>query len=173
MPENRRLFVTCDGACRKGVGAYGFMVQEEGHFSRLCAGSGALPEEPTTNQRAELYAAIMALECVAEDFPERAVTLVSDSAYLINCFKERWFIRWLENDWQTPDGPVKNRDLWERLFAVVGALNGRREPVNLVLQTIEWEHVRGHQGHPANEECDAAATRTIDVIFQMRDMMQT
>jgi hypothetical protein len=35
-------------------------------------------------------------------------------------FNEGWHIRWRRNDkWRTPKGPVENRDLWERLLALV------------------------------------------------------
>ena len=35
-------------------------------------------------------------------------------------FSEGWHIRWRQDDkWRTTKGSVKNRDLWERLFALV------------------------------------------------------
>lgn len=165
----RELVVTCDGACRQGIGAYGFVIQEHGTVSALCTGSGGLTEEPMTNQRAELWAAIMALECVRDEYADGAITVVSDSAYLINCFNDHWYRKWFANGWRSSKGKaVENRDLWERLFEIVGFLNTERRTPMLLLHPIRWEHVKGHAGHPANEECDAMASRTIDTILKIR-----
>lgn len=148
-----RLIVTCDGACRRGIGGYGYVVQGFGKTEHILEGSGVMQEEPTTNQRAELMAAIVALQAVAaepwEQGPPR-ITVVSDSAYLVNCFRDRWHVGWMANGWiASKGGPVKNRDLWESLIPLVGPL-------------VVFRHVRGHLGHPANEFCDEAASRAID-----------
>ncbi|MCP6657936.1 ribonuclease HI, partial [Klebsiella pneumoniae] len=46
--------------------------------------------------------------------------------------------------------PVLNRDLWERLRELTGK------------HQVRWVWVRGHNGHPENERCDALARRAID-----------
>ena len=48
---------------------------------------------------------------------------------------------------------MKNRDLWERLDAVIGA------------HQIEWHWVKGHSGHPENELVDGAANAAIDAML--------
>lgn len=49
-----------------------------------------------------------------------AIEVRTDSTYIEKCFSEGWHIRWRRDDkWRTTKGPVKNRDLWERLFALV------------------------------------------------------
>jgi ribonuclease HI len=77
------------------------------------------------------------------------VHVVSDSTYVVNCFKQRWWAGWKRKGWKNSQGkPVANRDLWEALFAL--ALDGGR-PV-----TFEW--VKGHSGHPMNDLVDRLAT---------------
>ena len=49
-----------------------------------------------------------------------AIEVRTDSTYIEKCFGEGWHIRWRQDDkWRTTKGPVKNKDLWERLFALV------------------------------------------------------
>jgi ribonuclease HI len=92
--------------------------------------SGA--ERFTTNQVMELWAAIEAIGAFNPDVPLR---IVSDSAYVVNCFHERWFDAWRDNGWRNGKRePVANRATWEELLAMVDA---HRAP-------IEWVHIRGH-----------------------------
>ena len=63
----------------------------------------------------ELTAAIEALAAIEG---HRRVHLHSDSAYVVNCFRERWWERWERQGWRNAGKqPVANRDLWERLLA--------------------------------------------------------
>ena len=87
--------------------------------------------------------AIQALEAIKE--PVR-VRLHTDSAYIVNCFRERWHERWARNGWQSSKKqPVENRDLWERLLALT-----RRHHV-------EFIKVKGHSNDKWNNRCDALA----------------
>ena len=100
-------------------------------------------EPRTTNNRMEMMAAIQALEMLKE--PVR-VRLHSDSSYLVNCFRERWFERWERNGWRnSKKEPVENRDLWERLLA----LTRRHE--------VEFVKVKGHADDEWNNRCDELA----------------
>ncbi len=99
----------------------------------------------------ELTAAAEALEALKE--PCR-VSLHSDSAYMINAFKDRWIDGWQRRGWKKSDKkPVLNRDLWERLIAQ----NERHE--------LTWVKVKGHAGIPLNEHVDGLA------VGAMRTMM--
>jgi ribonuclease HI len=63
----------------------------------------------------ELTAVCEALETLTGPIEGR-----TDSAYLEKYFSQNWHERWLCNDsWKGSDGPVKNRDLWKRLFGLV------------------------------------------------------
>ncbi len=73
--------------------------------------SGAEPR--STNQRMEVTAVIRALE--ANQGP---VHVKSDSTYVVNCFRDRWWEGWKRRGWRNTAGkPVANRDLWEPLWS--------------------------------------------------------
>lgn len=75
------------------------------------------------------------------------MVVVSDSTYVVNCFRDRWWVGWLKRDWlNSHKSPVANRDLWEPL---VHAVNQRG---NVVFQ---W--VKGHSGHEMNDVVDRLA----------------
>jgi ribonuclease HI len=91
----------------------------------------------------EMMAVIRGLETLTRPCH---VKLHSDSAYVINCFKEKWHERWERNGWMnSKKQPVENRDLWERMLVVV-----RRHKV-------DWIKVKGHSGDTWNERCDELA----------------
>jgi ribonuclease HI len=95
----------------------------------------------TTNQRMELFAAIKAIE--AHDHP---ITVYTDSAYVINCFTQKWYEAWRENGWRTSRGKdVANRDLWERLILLVEK------------KQTKFVKVKGHSGHKLNDLADLLA----------------
>ena len=48
---------------------------------------------------------------------EGPVEVVSDSTYVVNCFRDGWWKGWLKRDWKnSKKEPVANRDLWEPLI---------------------------------------------------------
>jgi ribonuclease HI len=73
--------------------------------------------------------------------------VVSDSTYVVNCFRDRWWEGWLSRGWQTSARkPVANRDLWEALVAAVADRDD-----------IAFHWVKGHSGHPMNDFVDGLA----------------
>lgn len=92
----------------------------------------------TTNQRMELQAAILGLQCLSRrDLPIR---VVSDSEYVVKGMSD-WVTSWEARYWKNSSGkPVANQDLWQKLIRAADGLN------------VEWVHVRGHTGEPGNEE---------------------
>ena len=99
--------------------------------------------ERTTNQRMELTAALEGLRAVPG---HREIDLYSDSAYLVNCFRDRWYERWQRNGWvNAQKKPVESRDLWEGLLA-----EAKRHAVT-------WHKVAGHSGHVLNDRVDRLA----------------
>jgi ribonuclease HI len=134
-----------DGACsgNPGPGGWGAVLISGDHQREISGG-----EPATTNQKMELRAAVEALKALRR--PCR-VRLHSDSAYLINCFQQRWYEKWRRNNWKTRDRkPVENRALWEELLRL-------RE-----VHEIEWVKVAGHAGDPLNERCDELARRAAE-----------
>ena len=139
--------VYSDGACRgnPGPGGWAAIVVDDGVERTV---SGAEPR--TTNQRMELTAALEALAAIPG---RRRVHLYTDSAYVMNCFRDRWYEKWEENGWLgAGKRPVTNRDLWERLIAQT-----RRHDV-------VWHKVRGHSGDVMNERVDALARGAITTL---------
>ena len=76
--------VYTDGACSGNPGPGGWAwVVPEGEFA---AGS----DLKTTNQRMELMAALEAVEAIQGE-----LVIVSDSTYVVNCFRDAWWEGWL------------------------------------------------------------------------------
>ena len=133
-----------DGACsgNPGPGAWAAVIVD-GADEREIVGR----ESPTTNQRMELRAAIEGLAAISG---RRRVQLYTDSAYVLNCFRDRWWERWERNNWIGANKkPVSNRDLWERLIAET-----RRHDV-------AWHKVKGHSGDVMNDRVDRLARKAI------------
>ena len=87
-----------------------------------------------------------AIEGLAAIGGRRRVQLHTDSAYVMNCFRDRWYERWERSGWMNAGKqPVANRDLWERLIAET-----RRHEVI-------WNKVRGHSGDRLNDRVDRLA----------------
>jgi ribonuclease HI len=73
--------------------------------------------------------------------------VVSDSTYVVNCFRDKWYAGWMQRGWKNSQRkPVANRDLWEPF-------------IELVLErgdvTFRW--VKGHGVDPMNEMVDLLA----------------
>lgn len=135
-----------DGACRgnPGPGGWAALLRYRGHEKRL---SGAEPH--TTNNRMELMAAIQGLEAMKR--PSQ-IRLFTDSQYLQKGITE-WLPGWKARGWRTANkAPVKNADLWQRL-----------EQATLP-HSVSWHWVKGHAGHPENEEVDALANAALDTL---------
>jgi ribonuclease HI len=144
---SREVTVYTDGACsgNPGPGGWAAIIMEDG-AERIVSGA----EVRTTNQRMELMAAIEGLAAIPD---RRRVHVRTDSAYVMNCFEQRWWERWEKNGWLgAGKKPVTNRDLWERLLAQV-----RRHDV-------VWHKVRGHSGDVMNDRVDALARGAIATL---------
>ena len=144
------IILYTDGACAGNPGPGGWAaIIIEGDRERIVSGA----EPRTTNQRMELMAAIEGLAAVA---PARRVQLHTDSAYVMNCFRDGWYERWERDGWLRADRqPVTNRDLWERLIAET-----RRHDV-------VWTKVKGHSGDPLNDRVDALARGAIATLARV------
>ena len=125
-----------DGACSGNPGPGGWAWAVPG--GRYASGAAAA----TTNQRMELTAAFEAVQAI--DGP---LEVVSDSTYVVHCFRDRWHEGWHRRGWKnSKKEPVANRDLWEPFIDVVLA----RGDV-----TFRW--VKGHSNDPMNDLVDRLA----------------
>jgi ribonuclease HI len=135
-----------DGACRgnPGPGGWGVLLRYHGQQRELYGG-----ERNTTNNRMELTAAIEGLKALNR--PCR-VRLTTDSQYVMNGITA-WMPSWKKRGWKTAaKTPVKNVDLWQALDQQVQR------------HQVEWQWVRGHDGHRENEYADQLANRGIDEL---------
>jgi ribonuclease HI len=112
-----------DGACKgnPGSGGYAYNIYDE--FDNILVQSNG-SERQTTNNRMELTAAIEALRFIDSKYKSiiypHTIIIYSDSAYLVNCFNEKWIDKWMENGWKTYDKKeVLNKELWEILYQIV------------------------------------------------------
>jgi len=91
----------------------------------------------------ELAAALDAVKSI-----DGAVEVVSDSTYVVNCFRQGWWKGWLNRGWvNSKKQPVANRDLWEPLVEIY-----RARPI-----TFRW--VKGHAGNEWNDMADRLAVQ--------------
>jgi len=144
-----------DGACRgnPGPGGWGVLLRYEQHEKQLCGG-----ELDTTNNRMELLAAIMALENLNRPCH---IKMTTDSKYVQRGITE-WIFRWVACGWRTVNKqPVKNADLWQRLYELAQ------------LHRIEWCWVKGHDGHRENEVADKLANQGIESVLENSSQLCT
>lgn len=142
--DTTRIHVYTDGACsgNPGPGGWAWAVAPAGEPS----GSGGDPR--TTNQRMELLAVLDAVRTLGQG--GRPLAIHSDSTYVVNCFRDGWWVKWRRNGWKNAKRePVANVDLWEPLVDLVEAGD----------VTFTW--VKGHSGDPMNDLVDQLAVAAI------------
>lgn len=138
-----------DGACsgNPGPGGWGAILMWEEHIKEIYGG-----EPHTTNNRMEIMGVIRGLELLKT--PSH-VRVHSDSAYVINCFKNQWYVNWERNGWRNASKqPVENRDLWERLLALSRT------------HKVEWIKVKGHSTDQWNNRADELARMGVKRITE-------
>ena len=130
-----------DGSClgNPGAGGWAYILQ---YGDAIKKASGA--EAMTTNNQMELTAAIMGLSALKQ--PCR-VELFTDSEYVVKAINS-WLAKWVVTDFKGK----KNADLWRRYLAAAAP------------HEIKASWVKGHAGHPQNEECDALARAAAEAI---------
>lgn len=136
----KTVILYTDGACsgNPGPGGWGALLIWNGKERELSGGASQ-----TTNNRMEMRAVIEGLKALKE--PCR-VKIHSDSALIINTFKQNWIKNWLKRDWKKSDRkPVENRDLWQEMLEAM-------KP-----HKIEWIKVKGHSTNKLNNRVDQIA----------------
>lgn len=136
----KKVDIFTDGACKgnPGPGGWGVILRMGRHEKEM---SGSDPE--TTNNRMEMTAVIRGLKALIEPCD---VTIYTDSKYVIDGIT-KWVHGWKRNGWvNASKQPVRNADLWHDLIEVAQK------------HQIEWQWVRGHNGHVENERVDKLAS---------------
>lgn len=136
----KQIDIFTDGACKgnPGPGGWAALIRYGPHEKEIVGG-----EAETTNNRMEMTAVIRALETLVEPC---AITLHTDSKYVVDGIT-RWVHGWRRNGWlNASKQPVRNADLWHELIAAAQR------------HQVDWQWVRGHNGHAENERVDALAS---------------
>ena len=126
------IHLYCDGGCSgnqsaTNIGGWGTVLVYKDHIKELKGG-----KKNTTNNQMELTALIEGLKAITNT--ALPVSVYSDSAYIINCFHQKWYVNWKKNGWKnSKKDPVENRELWESLIELVG-----RHPL------VHFYKVKGH-----------------------------
>ncbi len=144
------LKIYTDGGCSgnqstENTGGWGAILEYGEHKKEIYGG-----EANTTNNRMELTAVIEAFKALKKEGME--VEVFSDSSYVSNCFREKWYVNWERNGWKNASKkPVENQDLWQelitltkkhkvRFYRVKGHVNlaGKADFEKLYKKFVEW-----------------------------------
>ena len=137
---DKGIAIYTDGACsgNPGPGGYGTVLLYGERRKELSGGF-----RKTTNNRMELLAVIEGLRALNRPC---AVTVFSDSKYIVDAVNKGWARRWQTNGWRrNKNARALNPDLWGQLLTLLDA------------HTVSLRWVRGHSGNPGNERADALA----------------
>ena len=125
------LRIYTDGGCSgnqsaQNFGGWGAILEYGEHRKELYGG-----EKNTTNNRMELTAVIEAFKALKG--PGYTIEVFSDSSYVMNCFREEWYVSWENNGWKNAaKKPVENQELWKELLTLVRQHN------------VKFFRVKGH-----------------------------
>ena len=128
----KQVILVCDGGCsgngsETNVGGWGSVLVYGEHKKELYGGA-----KVTTNNIMELTAAIEGLKALKSK--DVQVTIYSDSAYVVNCFREKWYVKWQLNGWiNSKKEPVENQELWQELISLVQTFN-----------EVQFYKIKGH-----------------------------
>ena len=140
------LRIYTDGACSgnqndENIGGWGSILEFGPHQKEMFGG-----EINTTNNKMEMTALLQALK--KKKKPDQKIEVFCDSSYLMDCFRKKWYERWLKNGWMTSGKkPVENREIWEELlpfleehdftfYRVKGHVN------------VDWHMAQGESANP-------------------------
>ena len=157
------LHIHTDGSCRgngtplavSGCGVW-FGDDDPRNVSIL------LPVLPHTNQRAELYAVLLAMRAaLVQCVLPASVNITSDSTYCVQGVTS-WLPRWQAKQWCKGDGkPVANVDLWRRVWAATKTLSSRGVALRLT-----W--TKGHAKNAGNNAADRLASSAVATACSIR-----
>jgi len=126
-----------------GPGGWGSVLIYNEYKKEISGGS-----KETTNNIMEMTAVIEALKLLKRPCN---VEIYSDSAYVVNAFEQGWIYGWQKNNWKTASKePVKNKELWEELIALIKTHNN-----------VKFIKVKGHSDNKLNNRCDELARNAI------------
>lgn len=144
-----RTKIYTDGACsgNPGKGGWAYIVIKQDEIIEKYGF-----ENETTNNRMELIGTFMALNyCVCNGIQN--VEIYSDSAYVVNAFKNKWLENWKANGWRKKDGKaIKNKEIWKSVYKLLKGYD-----IN-----VKFTKVKAHSGNTFNEKVDKLAKKAIE-----------
>ena len=135
MRNDKVLRIYTDGGCagnqsNENLGGWGAILEfgiGGGNATKELHGG----EPNTTNNRMEMTALLEAFKAIKKEGQE--IQVFSDSSYLMDCFRKKWYANWQQNGWKTSQKkPVENQDLWQALLPY------------LERHSIDFYRVKGH-----------------------------
>lgn len=142
MSAAQQLIIYTDGSSRgnPGPGGYGAILKWGSVEKEISQGY-----RHTTNNRMELMAVIAALQALNKE--GIALTIYSDSQYVVNAVEQGWLKNWIATDFK---GGKKNKDLWTLYYELSKKFK------------IKFVWVKGHANNAYNNRCDILATTAAD-----------
>lgn len=116
-------------------------------------------KQDTTNNEMELMAMRMAVWFATTQLPNEQVTIHTDSAYIANCFRDKWYKTWQQNGWRTSrKTPVEHQPLWQTILDLYEHTSSR----------ITIQHVKSHSTNELNNLADQYA---VSARLQLREWL--
>jgi len=154
-----KLEIYTDGACsgnqfKENKGGWAYIIIEDGQKKYYNSGKHI----NTTNNKMELIAFLKAFQFLhtikknGDINKYNKIIIYSDSAYIINCFIQKWYEKWRSNGWKTSKGKlVKNQILWKEILSIYIEIQ----------ENISLKHIKGHSGNKWNDFVDNIAVKTM------------
>lgn len=152
----KKISIWTDGACSYNPGPGGWAaILQYGKAEKVLSGG----KNETTNNVMELTAVVEGLKALKE---KCSVLLYSDSAYVVNAVEQGWLHNWKANGFRTADKkPVKNRELWEELDALLSE------------HAVKFIKVKGHADNEYNNRCDSIARSEVEKLSADKNNART
>lgn len=152
----KKVSIWTDGACSYNPGPGGWAaILQYGKAEKVLSGG----KNETTNNVMELTAVVEGLKALKE---KCSVILYSDSAYVVNAVEQGWLHNWKANGFRTADKkPVKNRELWEELDALLSE------------HAVKFIKVKGHADNEYNNRCDSIARSEVEKLSADKNNART
>lgn len=156
LNKDKEILISADGAARNNgkpnaIGGWGFVIVQDDQA--VIEGYGSIPELNTNNQN-EIKSITDALAKLIESGVSQnaQINVEMDSAYVLNCVKDEWYISWIKNGWKNAKKqPVANKELWLVFLEHL-----------LWFDNISFNKIKGHSGNKWNEMADRLANLAMD-----------
>lgn len=138
---------TSNNGYKDAIGSWAFVVVDSNEIVYTAADK---IEQDATNNKCELIAVIRACRWLSRHRPDENHTIYTDSAYIVNCYKEEWYKKWQLNGWKNSHKQsVANQELWQSLIPY------------FLSSHFTFEKVKAHADNEFNNMAD-------ELAFQVR-----